>query len=135
MAEHRSSSMRSALRTVSGMGSARDGTAHWWAQRLSAVALVPLSLWMLIALLTLPDLGYADVRGWLARPVDGFFAALCVATLAYHSWLGTTVIAEDYVHGRSAKLITLVALRFAHLLVGAAGIFAILRLTTGILGS
>jgi succinate dehydrogenase / fumarate reductase membrane anchor subunit len=130
-----STRMRSPLGRVTGLGSAKDGTAHWWAQRLSAVALVPLAGWMVIAALAQPNLHYATVHAWLARPFDAFLAALCVAVLAYHSWLGTTVIVEDYVHGRAAKFATLIALRFAHALVGAAGVFAILRLSMGTLGS
>ena len=128
-------SVRSPLGRVSGLGSAMDGTAQWWAQRVSAVALVPLAPWFLISLLMLPDLGYATVHAWLARPVDGFFAVLLVAVLAYHSYLGTVVIVEDYVHGPASKLISLLALRFAHVLAGGAGIFALLRLALGTLGT
>ena len=128
-------SLRSPLGRVTGLGSAQDGTAHWWAQRLTAVALVPLALWFLISLLALPDLRFATVHAWLARPLDGFLAALSVAVLAYHSHLGTSVIVEDYVHAPAAKLVTLIALRFAHVLAGGAGIFALLRLTLGTFGS
>ena len=135
MADRASTGMRSPLGRVTGLGSAKDGTSHWWAQRLTAVALVPLAGWMVIAALAQPSLDYATVHAWLARPLDAFLAALCVAVLAYHSLLGTTVIVEDYVHGRAAKLLTLIALRFAHVLVGAAGVFAILRLSMGTLGS
>ncbi|MDE2304744.1 MAG: succinate dehydrogenase, hydrophobic membrane anchor protein [Gammaproteobacteria bacterium] len=131
MAERHSSSLRSPLGRVSGLGSAKDGTSHWWAQRLSAVALLPLTLWFVISLLALPDLSYATVHAWLARPLDAFLAALGVAVLARHSLLGTSVIVEDYVHGPAAKLLALVGLRFMHVLAGAAGIFALLRLTFG----
>jgi succinate dehydrogenase membrane anchor subunit len=132
MADRDHASLRSPLGRVSGLGSAKDGTGHWWAQRLTAVALVPLGLWLLVAVLALPDLGYASVHAWLLRPLDGFLAAVTVAVLAYHSHLGTTVVVEDYVHGPVAKLVTLVGLRFAHVLVGAAGIFSILRITFGL---
>ena len=135
MADRASTGMRSPLGQVTGLGSAKEGTSHWWAQRLTAVALVPLTLWLVIAALAQPNLGYATVHAWLARPLDAFLAGLCVVVLAVHSWLGTTVIVEDYVHGRGAKLVTLVALRFAHVLIGAAGAFAILRLSMGTLGS
>ena len=135
MADGASGRMRSPLGRVTGLGSAKDGTSHWWAQRLTAVALVPLAGWLVIAALAQPDLGYATVHAWLARPVDAFLAALCVVVLAVHSSLGTAVIVEDYVHGRAAKLLTLIALRFAHVLIGAAGVFAILRLSMGTLGS
>lgn len=135
MAEREQSSLRSPLGRVTGLGSAKDGTAHWWSQRLSAVALVPLTLWLAIALLAQPDLSYATVHAWLARPLDGFLAAVTVAVLAYHSHLGTAEIVEDYVHAPAAKLVSLIALRFAHALAAGAGIFALLRLTIGTLGS
>ena len=116
------------------MGSAKDGTGHWWAQRVSAVALVPLSLWFLIALLTSKSLDYGAVRAWFAHPFDGFLAALTLAVLAYHSYLGTVVVVEDYVHAAGAKLASLLALRFLHILAGGAAIFAILHLTIGTMG-
>ena len=124
-------SLRSPLGRALGLGTAKGGTAHWWAQRVSAVALVPLALWFLFSLLLLPHLDYLTVRAWLATPIGGFLAVLLVAVLAYHSHLGTSVVAEDYVHSHGAKVVTLVALRFVHVLVAGAGIFAILRIAFG----
>ncbi|HUX72832.1 MAG TPA: succinate dehydrogenase, hydrophobic membrane anchor protein [Steroidobacteraceae bacterium] len=124
-------SLQSPLRRVLGLGSARDGTGHWWAQRVSAVALAPLSLWFLVSLLELPGLDYATVRAWIAQPLDAFFAVLSVAVLATHSYLGTIVVVEDYVHAAGAKLAGMLTLRFLHVLAGGAGIFAILYLACG----
>ena len=124
-------SLRSPLGRVMGMGSAKDGTGHWWAQRVSAVALIPLGLWFLVALLALPSLDYEGVRTWLSLPLCGLLALLLVAVLAYHSYLGTTVVVEDYVHGPGAKLISLLLLRFIHVLAAGGGIFAILRVSFG----
>ena len=120
-------SLRSPLGRVLGMGSAKDGTGHWWAQRVSAVALIPLTLWFLFSLLMLPDLDYATVRTWLSLPVSGFLAVLLLWVLTYHSYLGTTVVVEDYVHSAGMKLLCLLLLRFLYVLVCGAGIFAILR--------
>ena len=128
-------SVRSPMGKVLGMGSAKDGTAHWWAQRVSAVALIPLTLWFLISLLALPDLGYPTVKSWLSVPSSGLFAVLLVAVLAYHSYLGTIVVVEDYVHDVGVKLISLFLLRFLYVLAGGAGIFAILRVAFGSAGS
>lgn len=113
------------------MGSAKDGTAHWWAQRVSAVALVPLTLWFLFSLLALPDLGYGTVRMWLSLPISGLLAVLLVAVMTYHSYLGTTVVVEDYVHSVGMRVVTLMLLRFLYVLAGGAGIFAILRVAFG----
>ncbi len=120
-------SLRSPLGQVLGRGSAKDGTGQWWAQRVSAVALIPLTLWFLFSLLLLPDLGYATVRTWLSLPVSGFLAVLLLGVLTYHSYLGTTVVVEDYVHSAGMKLLLLLLLRFLYVLACGAGIFAILR--------
>jgi succinate dehydrogenase / fumarate reductase, membrane anchor subunit len=120
-------SLRSPLGRVLGMGSAKDGTGHWWAQRVSAVALIPLTLWFLFSLLMLPDLDYATVRTWLSLPVSGLLAVLLLWVLTYHSYLGTTVVVEDYVHSAGMKLLSLLLLRFLYVLVCGVGIFAILR--------
>ena len=124
-------SLRSPLGRVLGMGSAKDGTAHWLAQRISAVALVPLTLWFVFSLLTLPALDYDTVRTWLSVPINGFLALLLVFVLTYHSYLGTIVIVEDYVTATGMKVLTLLVLRFLYVLCGGAGIFAILRVVFG----
>jgi succinate dehydrogenase / fumarate reductase membrane anchor subunit len=124
-------SLRSPLGQVSGMGSAKTGTGHWWSQRVTAVALIPLTLWFLFSLLTLPGLEYVTVRTWLSFPMSAFLATLLVAVLTYHSYLGTTVVIEDYVHSHGTKLLFLLLLRFLYVLVGGAGIFAILRVAFG----
>lgn len=124
-------SLRSPLGRVLGLGSARDGTAHWWAQRVTAVALLPLTLWFLISLLTLPALDYETVRTWASVPVTGFLALLLVAVLTYHSYLGTIVIVEDYVASSGMKVLSLMVLRFLYVLAGGAAIFAILRVVFG----
>ena len=123
-------SLRSPLGRVLGLGSAKDGTAHWWAQRVSAVALIPLTLWFVFSLLTLPAFDYETVHTWLSVPISGFLAVLLVAVLAYHSYLGTIVIVEDYVTA-GVKVLTLLLLRFLYVLCAGAGIFAILRVVFG----
>ncbi|MGO9933507.1 MAG: succinate dehydrogenase, hydrophobic membrane anchor protein [Steroidobacteraceae bacterium] len=124
-------SLRSPLGRVQGLGSAKDGTAHWWAQRVSAVALVPLTLWFVFSLLTLPVFDYDTVRTWLSVPICGFLALLLVAVLAYHSYLGTIVIVEDYVTATGMKVLWLLFLRFLYVLCAGAGIFSILRVVFG----
>ena len=124
-------SLRSPVGRVLGLGSAKDGTGHWWAQRVSAVALIPLTLWFLLSLLALPALDYATVRTWLSVPLSGLLAVLLVAVLTYHSYLGTTVVIEDYVHAAGTKILSLLLLRFLYVLVGGAGIFAILHVAFG----
>jgi succinate dehydrogenase / fumarate reductase membrane anchor subunit len=120
-------SLRSPLGRVLGLGSAKDGTGHWWAQRVSAIALIPLTLWFLFSLLTLPGLDYLTVKTWLSFPMSGLLAVLLVAALTYHSYLGTIVVIEDYVHSAGMKVLSLLSLRFLYVLAGGAAIFSILR--------
>ena len=124
-------SLRSPLSRVEGLGSAKDGTGHWWSQRITAVALIPLTLWFVFSLVTLPALDYDTVHLWLSVPITGFLAVLFVAVTAYHSYLGTTVIIEDYVHSAGIKVLTLTTLKFLYVLCGGLGIFAILRVVLG----
>jgi succinate dehydrogenase / fumarate reductase membrane anchor subunit len=120
-------SLRSPLGRVLGLGSAGEGTGHWWAQRVSAVALIPLTLWFMFSLLALPALDYATVKLWLSYPLSGFLAVLLIAVLSYHSYLGTAEVIEDYVRAAGSKIFSLVLLRFSYVLAGGASIFAILR--------
>ena len=124
-------SLRSPLGRVLGSGSAKDGTGHWWAQRLTSVGLVPLTLWFLFSLLLLPSLDFAVIRAWMAVPTSGLLSVLLVAVLTYHAYLGTTVVVEDYVHAHGPKLLMMVSLRFLYVLCAGASIFAILRIAFG----
>ncbi len=124
-------SLRSPLGRVLGTGSAKDGTGHWWAQRVTAVALIPLTLWFFFSLLLLPALDYETVRVWLAQPLSSLLAILSIGVLTYHSYLGTTVIIEDYVHSGSAKVASLMLLRFLYVIIAGASILAILRVAFG----
>jgi len=124
-------SLRSPLGRVLGMGSAKDGTGHWWAQRVTSVALIPLTLWFFYSLLALPSLQYQTVKAWLALPMSSFLAALSVTVVAHHSYLGTTVVVEDYVHTAGFKVATLLVLRFLYVLFGGASLFAILHVAFG----
>ena len=124
-------SLRSPLGRVLGLGSAKDGSHHWWMQRVSSVALVLLSVWFLISLLTRGALDYVSVVEWMDHPVNAALLVLLVITVAYHSVLGVQVVLEDYVSNKGAKLVSLVANQFVHLTLGAIGVFAILRVAFG----
>jgi succinate dehydrogenase / fumarate reductase membrane anchor subunit len=125
------SNLRTPLGRVLGSGSAREGTEHFWAQRLSAMALVVLGLWFLTMLCLLDDFGYASVVEAIRRPVNSILLLLFSATLAFHSSLGVQVIIEDYVHGSLSKIAALVLSKFAHVFVAVAAAFAVLRIAFG----
>ena len=120
-------SMRTPLGTVLGRGSARSGVHHWWMQRMTAVALVPLSLWLLFSLAGLPLSDQIAVTHWMASGWHPVLLCLTIAMMAWHSMLGVQVVVEDYVHGKLARTLTLVLLNFIHVLIAAAGVYAVLH--------
>jgi succinate dehydrogenase / fumarate reductase membrane anchor subunit len=124
-------SLRSPLGRVLGAGSAKQGTQHWWVQRLTSVALVPLSVWFLVSLLTLPSFDHATVVAWMAQSPTALLLILLVLIGTWHSQLGVRVVVEDYVAGAGARTVSLVALTFAHGLLAAAGVVAVLRVALG----
>ena len=121
----------SPLNRVLGLGSAKTGVEHWWAQRLTAVALVPLGLWLAIAFARLESFSYAAVVGLVQVPLNSVLFILLLVALCYHSHLGVQVVIEDYVHDAGIKVFSLVATFFAHIAVAVAGIFAVLRIAFG----
>lgn len=123
-------SMRSPLSRVLGLGSAGDGPAHWWAQRVSAVGTGLLAIWLASGILGL-DLGNrAAVATWAATPMNSVLLILLVATMSYHSNLGIRVVIEDYSRGWS-KVVGLVVAQFIHVVLAGIGIIAILRMALG----
>ncbi len=124
-------SLRTPLGRVLGYGSAKDGTEHFFAQRMSAVSNALLGLWFLASLLLLDSLARAALLDWIARPLNSILLVLLTLSLARHSSLGVQVIIEDYVHGPLVKLLSLIVAKFAHLLVAAAAIFAVLKIAFG----
>jgi succinate dehydrogenase / fumarate reductase membrane anchor subunit len=123
--------MRSPLGRALGLGTAGGGARHWWAQRLSALALAPLGAWFVVALLCRPNLGYAAVHAWASRPVNAVLLLLLVAVGCQHSYAGIEVIVEDYVPDKGRKLTALLLLRFAHVLTAAAAMLAVVRIALG----
>ena len=119
--------MRTPLSRVRGLGSAKDGTHHWWVQRLSAVALVPLTVWFVISMISLAGADHAAVSAWLAQPLSAVFMLLFVVATFYHLQLGVQVVIEDYLHGEAMKIICLVVLKLLSIALGVAGVFAVLK--------
>ena len=116
---------------VLGAGSAKAGTGHWMAQRVSAIALLILGSWFLFAIMRLDSYSHAAMLDWLARPLNGVMLLLLSVTLAWHSSLGVQVVLEDYVHGPFIKLVSLLCNRFVHAFVAIAAVVAILKIVLG----
>lgn len=125
------SRMRSPLGRAIGLGSAKEGVEHWWAQRITAIALVPLSLWFASAVIGLAGADLETVQNWVARPLPAILLVLLLIGLFYHTFLGLQVVIEDYVHGELAKLGLLIVIRLLCFGFAVAGIFAVLGIALG----
>lgn len=120
-----------ALGRVLGHGSAKQGAHHWWVQRVTSVALVPLSIWFVVSLARLPVVDHASVAAWIGGALTAVLLCVFVLCASWHSHLGVQVVVEDYVHAHGPKLATLLLSTFAHVLVAAAGVFAVLKVAFG----
>jgi succinate dehydrogenase / fumarate reductase membrane anchor subunit len=121
-------SLRTPLGRVLGHGAAKSGVHHWWMQRVSAVALLPLTVWLLCSLIRLPLASQAAVALWIGMGWHPVWLVLTLLAAAWHSALGVQVVIEDYVHGKLGKPLLLLAANFFHVVVAAAGVYAVLRL-------
>jgi succinate dehydrogenase / fumarate reductase membrane anchor subunit len=123
--------LRSDLARVRGLGSAKEGVHHWWMQRLSAVALVPLGIWFVVSAIKLAGAPLDVFRVWLNTGANVFLMILFVATLFYHLKLGLQVVLEDYVHNEKAKVVSLALNTLACIFLGAYSIFALVKVAFG----
>ncbi len=119
-------SLRTPLGRARGLGSAKEGAQHWWHQRLTALALLPLAVWFVVSLITLADATYEDVIDWLSSPVVAGLMLLWIVATFYHLKLGIQEVIEDYVHSGWRKLASLVFLSFAMITLGLACALAVL---------
>jgi succinate dehydrogenase / fumarate reductase membrane anchor subunit len=122
--------LQSPLNRVLGLGSAKEGTGHWWSQRVTAVSLVPLTLWFAFSVLNIDHGNYAAIAGWIAEPLNSILLILLVISVVYHSSLGLQVVIEDYVHG-ATKIAVLVCTQLGHVVLAVAGIYAVVVISLG----
>ena len=120
--------LRSPLGKARGMGSARKGADLWWLQRVTAVALIPLLIWLVASLVALTGADHARFSAWVASPFNAVALLLAIATAFYHLKVGMDVVIEDYVHSEGLKVASLLFSAFATVLVGAISAFAVLKL-------
>jgi succinate dehydrogenase membrane anchor subunit len=132
MTKHTPQSIRTPLGRVRHLGSAHKGTSHFWHQRLTSVANVPLTIAAIVIVLGLLGRNHAAVVQILGSTLVAITMLLFIITSVYHMWLGMQVIIEDYVHDEIAKFGVLMANTFFSFVVGLAAVFAILKLSFGL---
>lgn len=123
--------MRSPLKKVRHLGAAKEGVQHWWLQRITAVAMVPLLLVLLVCLLKLAAGDHAAVAAAFKHPLFALLALLSILAIFWHMKLGLQVVIEDYVHTESVKIAALLAVTFATFIVGGIAALSVLKMFFG----
>ena len=123
-----STKLRSPLARVRGLGSAKDGTGHWWAQRLTALALVPLTIWFVAGVIGHIGAEHGELLQWIGHPVTAGLFLLLIGATFYHASLGVQVVIEDYLHNEWIKLAALLVMKAALLVLGLAAALAVLSI-------
>ena len=121
-------SLRTDLGKDSGLGSAKEGVGPWWAQRLTAIALIPLLVWFVASVVTLVGAELIIVREWISGPVNSVLLLSLIVAVFHHAQLGLQVVIEDYVHTGWLKLASVIAVKFAAFGLGATSLFAVLKI-------
>ena len=120
--------MRPPLARVLGYGSASEGAHHWWIQRMTSLALIPLAIWFVVSLIALPATNHAVLTDWLTHDWNALLLVMFGLIATRHSQLGVQVVIEDYVHSPGVKTPALILNTFAHILIAAASAYAVLKI-------
>ncbi len=119
--------MRSPLGRVRGLGSAKGGTHHWWMQRVTSAALLPLTIWFALSAVSLAGASHAETVAWIARPWNALLLLVTIGISFQHTASGMQVIIEDYANSEWAKLAGILAVRAICWLLALASALAVLR--------
>ncbi|MEQ9445329.1 MAG: succinate dehydrogenase, hydrophobic membrane anchor protein [Rhodospirillaceae bacterium] len=127
----KSHSLRSALGKARCLGSAKDGTHHWWLQRVTAIALIPLTIWFVASLIALAGHDYAAFMNWFGQPINATVMILFLAVAFHHAQLGMQVVIEDYVSSHGWRTAINLLVKFACYALAALSIISILTIALG----
>jgi succinate dehydrogenase / fumarate reductase, membrane anchor subunit len=124
-------SLRTPLSKVKGLGAAKEGANHWWHQRLTAIALIPLALWFSFSIALLAVADYNTVTAWLGSPFSAALMILAISVGFYHGYLGLQVIIEDYISHEPLKIGLLIAVALMAVLFATLGVVSLLKISFG----
>jgi succinate dehydrogenase / fumarate reductase membrane anchor subunit len=119
---------QSPLARARGLGSAGEGSHEWWRQRVTAIALIPLTFWFAVSVARLPGMAYGEVLHWIKAPWNSMLLLSFIIIVAYHTLLGLQVIIEDYVHTDWLKILSLLIMKLVLSFLGLAALYATLRI-------
>jgi succinate dehydrogenase / fumarate reductase membrane anchor subunit len=121
-------SLRTPLAKARGLGSAKSGTHHWIAQRLTAIALIPLSIWFVFSLVCMTELSHQATTEWIRSPFVAVFLLLFILALFHHAQLGLQIVIEDYIDCKVTKITGLVLIKLVSIFAGLAAATAVLKI-------
>ena len=122
---------RTPIKEARGLGASHHGTAHWWTQRVTAIAMVPLMLWLVVGLAANAGASYAETVAWLGSPVNAVVMVVLFGVLFYHASLGLQVVLEDYVGHKGVRIALILAVRFLAVVLAVSAILAVLSIALG----
>ena len=120
--------MRTPLSQVKGLGSAKEGTEHFWLQRLTGIALIPLVVWIALAVARLPSMSQTDIQLWLSSPLSAVLMILFLIASFWHAKLGLQVVIEDYVSDHGVRTVAIIAVTLISVALGVVGVFSVLHI-------
>lgn len=123
--------LRSPLGRARGLGSAKEGVTHWWTQRLTAIALVPLTIWFVISVIGNVGADYESMRAWLGTPINATLLILLLVAVFHHAQLGVQVVIEDYVHDHAIKTAGIIATKLLAVALGGYAVVSVLFVAIG----
>ncbi len=124
-------SLQTPLAKAQGLGSAKQGSHHWWMQRITAVALIPLTIWLAFSVALIPEASFENIRNWFSLPWNATLVIAFVIATFYHAALGMQIIYEDYIHKECAKVTMVVGTQLVMVLLGIGSVVAVLKLAVG----
>ena len=122
---------RTPIARARGLGSAREGTHHWWMQRITAIALIPLTIWLVASVVAIGAADHAQAAHWIRSPAVSIGLLLTIAALFHHAQLGLQVVIEDYVGTEWKKIAALIAVKLLALALAATAAFCVLKVALG----
>ena len=124
--------LRNPLARVRGLGSAKEGTHHWWAQRLTAIALIPLIIWLIFTLVYMANHDHVTVTTWMSSPIVAGLLILFLFSLFHHAQLGMQVVIEDYIDCEVLKISCIILNKFIMIFAGLVSIISVLKVFLGL---
>jgi succinate dehydrogenase / fumarate reductase membrane anchor subunit len=116
------------LGRVKGLGAAKTGVHHWWAERVTSVALVPLTLWFVFSVLSLAGHPQPDIAHWISHPLVAVLLIALILASFHHTQLGLQVVMDDYIHEEGPRILSILAMKAVVYLLGLAALLAVLKL-------